>query len=444
MITTFIDVIRAMESFTNLEKNINHFTTRYYRLDRMEKLLQFFNNPEKDYKTIHVAGSKGKGSTSKFIASALKALNYKVGLYASPHLLDYKERFTLCGDFFEDSFLVEVGTYILEKLKDFKFIDQWGETNPTTFELFTLYGYMLFSKSNCDYAVIETGLGGRLDATNTLTPVLSVICPIELEHTNILGDTIAKIATEKSKIIKPGIPVVAATLKDEAKTVMINEAKANNSYIAFLEDSADKIITKTTKDFEDVEIFWKDNTSTKLNLNLKGSVMAQNAALAILALKTLNLFDEKMINFINKATLLGRFQLLDTNPDLYIDGAHTKVSISSLVSSIKQIENQEKCTVIFGSLIDKDHKAIAPILLNNFKNIIISKPGTFKKSDTPSLYNLFCELNNNNCNIEMIMDSKAALNKALEITPKDGCILVCGSFYLASEIALAHKEIKNI
>lgn len=443
METTFIDIIHKMENYTNLEKNIKHYTTRYYRLDRMEKLLAFFNNPERDYKTIHVAGSKGKGSTSKFIAKGIESFGYKVGLYASPHLLSYRERFTLCGEFFNDEFLVEVGNYILNKTKDFTFKDKWGETNPTTFELFTLYGFMLFSKSKCDYAVIETGLGGRLDATNTILPVLSVICPIELEHTSILGDTIEKIAIEKSKIIKKKVPVVAATLIDDAKNVIINEARDNNSSLQLLEEEVLSIKTFTTKKSENVEITWSDNSVDNLNLTLKGSVMANNAALAILALKKLGFYNENMIRSINKATLLGRFQLLSTNPDLYIDAAHTKMSILSLISSIKQIENIEKCTVIFGSILDKDHNSIAPLLLDNFNNIILSKPGDFKKSDIPSLYELFKSLNKTS-NIEMILNGDEALKRAYELTPEDGCILACGSFYLASEIAIAHKNTKHI
>ncbi len=440
MESSFINIIHSMENFTNLEKNLNHYTTRNYRLDRMEKLLLFFNNPEKSYKCIHVAGSKGKGSTSKFIACAIKSLGYKVGIYASPHLLDYRERFSLCGEFFNEDLLISVGNEILDKIKNFKFCDKWGETYPTTFELFTLYGYMLFKKSNCDYAVIETGLGGRLDATNTLNPILSVICPIELEHSNILGDTITKIAIEKSKIIKNNTPVVCSTLKNEARLVMLEEAKNKNSDISLLDNAALKVKSHTTKEFENVYIQWNDSTTNSLRLKLKGSVMAQNAALAILALKKLNLYNPNMIDAINNATLLGRFQLLKKNPDLYIDAAHTKNSIKLLIESIKEIENKDKCCVIFGSLIDKDHKAIAPILLNNFKHIILSRPGTFKKSDMQSLYKIFKELNENS-EIELIIEGKEALNKALEITPKDGCILTCGSFYLASEIANAFNNL---
>ena len=440
MKTSFIDIIKEMENFTNLEKNINHYTTRNYRLDRMEKLLNHFNNPEKQYKTIHVAGSKGKGSTSKFIATSLKSLGYKVGIYASPHLLSYKERFTICGDFFEDIILIKVGNFILEKLNDFTFIDQWGETYPTTFELFTLYGYMLFKEVNCDYAVIETGLGGRLDATNTLSPEISIICPIELEHTQILGDTIEKISIEKSKIIKSKKPVVCSILKPEAKIVMKNEANNNNSDIKFLDDEIISITSHTTANCELVEIKWKDNTITNLKLQLKGKVMATNAALAILALKKLGLYKESINLAINNTTLLGRFQLLQRNPDIYIDAAHTKISIESLVESIKEIENSEKCTIIFGSLIDKDHKAIAPIILNNFKHIILSRPGTFKKSDMNALYNLFKDLNIDS-KIELIIDGNEALKRAIEITEKDGCILACGSFYLASEIAQAYNKL---
>ena len=197
-ISSFEDVIRFTEQFTNLEKQTSHYTTRTYRLDRMHDLLAHLGNPERAFKKIHLAGSKGKGSTASYLASALTSMGYKTGLYLSPHLVDYRERFTLSGTFFDDSLLVSTGQELADSIEGFTFRDEWGETNPTTFELFTAYAYLLFKNSGCSWAIIETGLGGRLDATNTIIPEASVLCPIELEHTKILGSTIREIATEKS------------------------------------------------------------------------------------------------------------------------------------------------------------------------------------------------------------------------------------------------------
>ncbi|MFA7539910.1 MAG: bifunctional folylpolyglutamate synthase/dihydrofolate synthase, partial [Sphaerochaetaceae bacterium] len=202
--TNFDQFCLYMESFANLERKTGDYSPREYRLDRMGKLLTHLGNPERSFKSIHIAGSKGKGSTAIFIAKGLSALGYKTGLYASPHLVDYRERFTLSGTFFSEEALVKSGNSLVEKLEGFSFSDEWGVSEPTAFELYTAYAYLLFKENKCSWAVIETGLGGRLDATNTLTPEASVITPIELEHTAILGNTLSLIAYEKGKIIKEG------------------------------------------------------------------------------------------------------------------------------------------------------------------------------------------------------------------------------------------------
>lgn len=442
-IESFSDIIDYMSCFTNLEKNLNHTNTRNYRLDRMESLLEHFNHPEHDFKSIHVAGSKGKGSTSKFIAIGLQSQGFKVGLYASPHLLDYRERFTLCGEFFDDEFLIKTGRYMIEKLDSFTFRDEWGDCSPTTFELFTLYGFLLFSFYKCDWAVIETGLGGRLDATNTIIPEASVICPIELEHTKILGSTIKAIATEKSKIIKQDIPSFIATMRQEAKDVMIKEAKSKNSYLQSVENNLLYINSHTTIEGEKVHYIWKDGIDEMLILNLRGKVMADNCALALLTLRTLGFNDDKLVSAVQKATLDGRFQTIARAPTVIIDGAHTPVSIASLIDTVEQLFTKDKITIIFGLVEDKDYNHIITELIRNFDRFIISKPGTFKKSNPTMIYNSFLDKKNENQEIFLIEDAKLALEKAYSITEKDGAILCCGSFYLASVIAEAMNKREN-
>ena len=220
---SFDQAIQYMNSFMNLERHTDKYSEKTYRLDRVRRMLELLGNPQNSYKTIHVAGSKGKGSTAAFIANALQALGYKTGLYMSPHVSDYRERFTLCGTFIDDSDLIRTADELKEGIKSVE--------DPTTFELYTVFAFLLFKNIGCSWAVIETGMGGRLDATNVLLPQACVLTPIELEHTKILGDTIEKIATEKSKIIKPNTPVFVSLQKDEAMKVFKAEASSCNSNI---------------------------------------------------------------------------------------------------------------------------------------------------------------------------------------------------------------------
>ena len=166
-------------------------------------------------------------------AAGLKALGFKTGLYMSPHVVDYRERFTLAGEFFDDGIMLDTANQLRSLLEGFTFCDTYGENVPTTFELYTSFAFLLFKNAGCQWAVIETGLGGRLDATNIIIPQASVLTPIELEHTEILGGTIPLIATEKSKIIKPGIPVFVSRQLPEARKVFEEEAKAQKSPITF-------------------------------------------------------------------------------------------------------------------------------------------------------------------------------------------------------------------
>ncbi len=445
-ISSFDDVLRFTEQFTNLEKQTTHYTTRTYRLDRMEALLKHLGNPEKSFKKIHLAGSKGKGSTASYLAASLTALGFKTGLYMSPHLSDYRERFTLSGTFFDDYILVAAGQELVDALSGFVFTDEWGETNPTTFELYTAYAFLLFKISGCDWAVIETGLGGRLDATNTIIPEASVLCPIELEHTKILGNTIAEIAGEKSKIIKEGVPVFIGWEEGEALQVFLEEAKQKHSPAFLIDEYLENLQTTTTTEGEKVTYTWKDGTKQDLCLQMRGHVQAQNTALALLVLKQLGLFDERVLPALEKNQIPGRFQQLAAKPYLYLDGAHTLRSLKALLASFSDLHPSDSNTVIFGALEDKDHTHMIELLLDHFTKIIISQPGTFKKSDIKALAALTRSLANKrdvSYDIILIEDNAEALKQAFAMTPKDSAILTCGSFYLAGGIKRAFDAARN-
>lgn len=444
--TLFQEVVTYMESFTNLEKQTDHYTTRTYRLDRMHAILAYIGNPERTFKKIHLAGSKGKGSTASYLASGLTSLGFKTGLYLSPHLVDYRERFTQSGIFFSDTQLVEAGNELKRRLEGFSFKDQWGETHPTTFELFTSFAYLLFSLSGCEWAVIETGLGGRLDATNTITPEACVLCPIEMEHTKILGDTLGKIAYEKSKIIKHGIPCFIGYQEPIVMDVFLQEARQQESTATLLSEELLTYSYKITNNGEIVEYWWKDKTHESLTLSMMGKVQAQNCALALLVLRKLNLFGTGTVKALQNNCLPGRFQKIAEKPDIYLDGAHTYHSLAALLESFSSLYPSEENTIIYGALEDKDHGHMGALVLDHFSRVIISRPGTFKKSDISLIeqkLRLLAATKSKEFDIRLIEDNQEALEVAMASTPSDGAILVCGSFYLAGGVKTAYDTLRR-
>ena len=422
----FDQVVSFMERFMNLERRTDKYSNRTYRLDRMKALMEHLGNPQESYRTIHVAGSKGKGSTASYIARGLSALGYVTGLYLSPHVSDYRERFTLSGSFVPDSVLISVGNELSSSLSDFRFRDDLGDSDPTTFELYTAFAFLLFRRLGCQWAVIETGLGGRLDATNIIVPEASVITPIELEHTEILGDTIALIAGEKSKIIKSGRPSFSAFQVDSALSVLLAEASAVSSPFHYL---GDYVVSVT-----DDHVAFTDGYETDLDLAMPGLVQAQNCALALLVLRSLGLFragvTEKSL-FAN--TLPGRMELVPWERPLYLDGAHTPNSMDSLLKTFRKI-HPVGGICIFGSVSGKNHSAMAAMILSAFDTIVVSRPGTYKKSDIGALYALLISMKKPSQTVVLLEDAPSALSYCLSHTSAGEPVLATGSFYLAGAI----------
>lgn len=424
---TFDQVVHYMEHFTNLERKTDNYTVRTYRLDRMAALMHALGDPQDSYKTIHVAGSKGKGSTASYIASGLRALGYKVGLYMSPHVSDIRERFTECGAFIPDSTLIEVGSTLATALQNFHFADQWGESEPTTFELYTAYAFMLFKAIGCQWAVIETGLGGRLDATNIINSQASVLTPIELEHTDILGSTIAKIAGEKAKIIKEGKPSFCAMQSPEALSVFQQEALEKNCPLYSLEHEAKEITTS--------HIAFTDGYEATLDLKMPGLVQAQNCALALLVLRKLGLYKEGITEkALEDNALPGRMERISWKRTIYLDGAHTQNSMGHLLETYRTLHPGKSGICIFGAVSGKNHSAMTEQILECFDKIVVCRPGTFKKSDPEALYEMLNEKKKPHQSVVLLPEATDALAYCLENTKENEAILACGSFYLAGVI----------
>lgn len=430
---SFEQVMEHMESFTNLERKTDKYNTRTYRLDRMQAIMEKLGNPQNSYRTIHVAGSKGKGSTASYMAAALQAAGFKTGLYTSPHVSDYRERFTICGKFIEDDVLISVADSLFSSLEGFSFCDQMGENNPTTFELYTAFAFLLFKEVHCTWAVIETGLGGRLDATNIIVPQASVLTPIELEHIDVLGDTITKIAIEKSKIIKPGVPSFSAIQDPEALAVFKAEAASVDSGFHYLGD----YISSVTEE----RISFKDGYSWNCNLAMAGLVQAQNCALALLVIRTLGLYVPSVTEkAMEENKLPGRMELVPWKRPLYLDGAHTRNSMGHLLETFRKMYPGRSGICIFGAVTGKNHVEMSKQVLDAFDTVVVSKPGTYKANNPTALYELLVSLKSPSQTVVLLEDASQALDYCLSHTKDGEPVLCAGSFYLAGVIkeALCH------
>ena len=426
-----------LESFANFEKKA--FNLRFVRLDRMERLLEFFGNPHRAFRSIHVAGSKGKGSTATFLASVLREAGFRTGLYTSPHLVSYKERITLAGEEIEDELFLRFTGEIKKLLDRLDPRDFPSGEYPTTFELLTCLGFLIFRDLGCSWAVLETGMGGRLDATNVVLPAASVLTPIELEHTEYLGETVAAIAGEKAGIIKPGVPVFVSPQPEEALAVFREHAAQKGcDFFSFIEELPG-LSCRTTRTATYLSFTRRDGTTLRASLRLLGEVQAENAALAALTLGKIfpELAEESLIRGLETAYISGRFERLEEQPAVYIDGSHTPYSVTRLIHSFQEI-HPEPDTLILGIVAGKRYREMAEILCPRFRRTIVTTPGTFKASNPEEVWEACKKISPAAL---LIPSPEAALVEAKRgLASSDGPILVTGSFYLAGEILKLYEK----
>lgn len=315
------------------------------------------NHPHTKYRTIHVGGTNGKGSTSHLLASILQEAGYKTGLYTSPHLLDFRERIRINGEMISKEFVVD----FVAANKDF-----FETLQPSFFELTTGMAFAYFAEEKVDVAIIEVGLGGRLDCTNVITPVLSIITNISLDHTNLLGNTPTAIAREKAGIIKSGVPVVIGEAEGEVKDVFIEKRKTEgDGQIVFAQTIEGEIFNNDGADY------WKFNTPDYPELigELGGYAQEKNAATVLCALEILK--KEFSIpsqtvyggfgKVIENTGLQGRWQIVQHSPKVVLDTGHNIGGITYIVKQLLSA-HYEKLHIVFGMVNDKDISSVLKIL----------------------------------------------------------------------------------
>jgi dihydrofolate synthase/folylpolyglutamate synthase len=395
-------------------------------------------DPQNKIKTIHVAGTNGKGSTSHMLAAIFQQCGYKTGLYTSPHLKDFRERIKVNGEFIEEKFVIS----FVEKMKNVS-----ENIDPSFFELTVVMALQYFNEQKVDIAIIETGLGGRLDSTNIITPELSIITNIGYDHMNILGDTLEKIAFEKAGIIKNKIPVVIGESIPETKDIFLEKAKQCSAEIIFAEDLfkiRNVVLHNKNLEVEVAEINPDSHRDQKekYTLDLHGIYQKKNLLTVLAAINTLNKLGYKLekenintaLATVKKLTgLYGRWDVIHECPTVALDVAHNEDGIKQLLHQIT-LSNYNRLHIVFGIVKDKDSNKILSLLP---KEAIYY----FTKAQIPRALpegELIKKAKAHNLNGEKYSEVNEALAAAIRDADKEDLIVVCGSVYLVGEVTMAY------
>lgn len=407
------------------------FSDDQFNLERMRTLLHLMGDPQERFKAVHIAGTKGKGSVSAFLANILKVNGYRTGLYTSPHLQDYNERIQVDGQPIGHQVFVE----LVSEIKD-----NFTKINSlSTFEITTAIAFYYFARREVDVAVIEVGLGGRLDATNVITPLVSVITSISYDHIHILGNTLPKITKEKCGIIKPGRPVVVSKQRPEVKRVIRKIALQRNSPIM----EADQAFQATRLEYslcgQTFSIKEKKNRKNQpqtYSIPLLGQHQIENAVTAISVLTELEKegysFDPEKVSLGLKTVYWpARFEVLRLKPPLIIDSAHNRDSAARLRQTLEDYLPGKKVILIFGVSMDKDVDGMLAELQGSIEKVVLTQSihpramdpqvlvDVCKKYDIPAITQAPVEL---------------ALKTAMDLAGEDKVILAAGSLFLSAAV----------
>jgi dihydrofolate synthase/folylpolyglutamate synthase len=418
------DLFAWLMHFVNFERKPSQ---KLFRLETMLTLAAATDHPERAAPVIHIAGSKGKGSVTGMIAAMLEAAGMKTARYHSPHVSDYRERIMSAAGFFPEDIYREAGRELVAA------VEAYSAAEPLTFfELMTLYFFLCARRACVDCLVVETGMGGRLDATNIVQPLLSVITVIELEHTAYLGHTLAAIAGEKAGIIKPGKPVVLAEQEAQALAVFQETASRLAAPLSYFPEQAVVSNIRLSPDGTDFTLKLHDQRASDLHLAIPGAVQAYNAGLAVLALRHAypGISDQAVSTGLAGFTMPARFERIKDDPVIIVDGAHTPQSIRHCISTFTALYGSGH-TLVFGCVADKDYLSLAHLVLPYFSHIIITRPGTFKESFPQQVYELFKHEAYGSQAVLLREEPEQALCQAAAFEQP---ILGTGSFYLASEL----------
>ena len=427
---TYREALRRIFVRTNYERGDRPpYAERYWRLDRVRELLQQLGNPHEAFRSVHIAGTKGKGSTTAMVDSILRAANYRTGMYTSPHLHTFRERIRICGELIPEQDVIALIRRMLPILDE--------RPEVTVFEIITAMAMLYYAERGVDIGVFEVGLGGRLDATNVLRPLVSVITSISMDHEKVLGNTLEDIAREKAGIVKTGIPVVASPQKRQAMGV-IEETCAR----------LDAPLTQVGWDWEwrllEADLAGQRFTVCRpdgqsryegLRIPLLGMHQLENACTAVAAIEVLNLRGlevKREAVYEGLATVVwpGRLEILGRRPLVVVDGAHNTYSVECLLRALEQQLSFRRLILVFGAGTTHKPQELLRILLPAAAKAYVTRSRHTKAAPPQELRE---QARVFGYGAEAVDTVRAALAKALDDAGREDLVLATGSLFVVAE-----------
>jgi len=435
-VSPYNKAIDFLMGHTDYERmRVVRYNTTTFNLDRMRLLLKYLGNPHLKFKTAHVAGTKGKGSTCTMLACMLQAGGYNVGLYTSPHLVDVRERIRVNAEMISPQDLVDYVKRVEPILK------KMAEDRPTFFEIFTAISFAYFADKKVDIAVIETGLGGRLDSTNVITPEVTGITSISRDHMSVLGNTTSKIAEEKAGIFKKDVPAVTCQQDNDVANVLRRVAgnvKTNLQFVGSdIEFSYRFECARPIGPHMRVCLSTEQSRFEHLAVPLMGEHQAVNCGLALAMLDKLKArgfpFDDaKAVEGLAKLKLPGRLEVVSRDPHVIIDGAHNAASVQCLIRGIGQHIPYDSMVVVFGCNCDKDVDGMLEQISLGADKVIFTKARNNPKSSLPEeLAAIYTERYGKMAQVAQTFTE--AMSIAIRAISREDLITITGSFYLIGE-----------
>lgn len=427
--TNYSQALDYIYSFVDysLTRNLR-YSPEKFDLKRMNKFLELMDNPQNNFKVVHVAGTKGKGSTAAMITSILSESGYKTGFYSSPHMIDFCER-------------IRIDNRLITHKEITDYVNQFRHVvtevpELTTFEIITGIAFKYFSDQKVDFGIIEVGMGGRFDATNVVIPVVSVITPISFDHTNVLGKTLKKIAFEKAGIIKENIPVIISKQKSTPLGEIERIAQIKKSKMIYAPDLYQAKMNCYSLEGQSFTITKNKDRLTNISIPLLGDHQIDNAITAYACIEELKnqgiLIDLKSIlKGFKNIYWPGRFEIINQKPLIIIDGAHNLDSFRKLVETIKKYLPDKNIILIFGASEDKAVESMLKVFQPLIRTLIITRSEHPRAMELDKLAGIAKILNTQNI---VVKDIKNAIGEALAHSDDSTAIIASGSIFIAGAV----------